>query len=302
MKKNTNKLLLVVFFALVSVYSVTKIFRSPALESNLEAEAFRIDTAKIATIKFKGRASEGAEMTLTKNADNWVIQQGKKTAAAQEDEVNNLLNALSSLRPERIVTRKEERWQTYEVDDSAAVQLVAYNDNMDELANWHIGKESAGSTFVRIADDDEVYALEGSLRNHVEKKYNDWRDKTFLRLEKTSINEITFQYPADSGFVLRKDGDVWLIGESKADSAKVEHYLRKAQSLDIDTFADGQPRGNDPEFIITLRGDRPEPIVVNGWRNQNQYVLESSLQKGVYFLDSSITKDLFVSRKTFGVK
>jgi hypothetical protein len=301
MKNTTNKILLIVLFILLSAFALTKIFRTPARESNLDTEVFKIDTAEIAAIKFKSTGA-ATEMTLKENKDGWTIEQDKKTARASAMEVKNLLHTISTLRPERVVTRKAENWKNYAVHDSAALQLVAYNEKMDEIANWHIGKESAGSTFIRIGNDDEVYALEGSLRNPFEKKYDDWRDKTFLRVKKTSLNKITFSYPADSGFVLQKDGGVWQIGQSKADSLKVENYLRRLQSIDADSFAGDGPPSNDPLITLSIEGSG-DPIFVKAWKgSEKEYILESSLQKGVYFVDSTVSKDLLASKKTFRVE
>lgn len=300
MKKHTNRILLVVLFVLLSAFVLTKVFRSPRLESNLDTNLLRIDTGKVATIRLYTADREERAITFKRNNNAWTIQQQDKNVGVQRYQVNSLLQTLSDIRPERMVSRKKEKWDDYQVGDSSAFRMVAYNGEMEELANWNIGKQSQGMTYLRPGSAHEVYAVEGSLRTRLHKGFDEWRDKSFLRIDKSFINNIAFRYPSDSSFVLEKKDRAWMIGNEKADSAKVEDYLYQMQSKDLTSFADGFSPSGEPDVTVMFMSDSALHAEVKGWKQPGgKWVLSSGLQEGIYFRDSTFMKDLFAGRKAF---
>src|SRR5687768_3233178 len=237
MKKKTNTILLFFLLVLLCAFALTKVFRTPARESNLDENIFRTDTAKIAALKIIPAGNAHPEFLLKKNDSSWTIEQDERLARVDERSLENLLSEIHSLKPERVVSRKKEKWDDYHVGDTTAIQLVLYNANMNDLASWHVGKEAQNGTYVRAQNEDEVYIVEGHLGNQLLKDFAAWRDKSFLNVAKRSINKITFAYPADSGYVLEKRDGRWIADNEKADSLKVETYLSKLQLKTLNTFA-----------------------------------------------------------------
>jgi hypothetical protein len=238
-------------------------------------------------------------LTLKRNDGNWTVHQGDKSAAVRSFEIDNLLRTLSTLQPERIVSRKEEKWDQYQVSDSSAIQLVAYDEDEDKLTEWLIGKESQDGTYIRHADEPEVYALEGNLRNRFTKNFNDWRDRTFLKTTRALINKLKFNYQADSGFVLEKRGREWMIGNQKADSASVDRYLKKIQLKELNAFHDEFSPASEPLVTLDIEGSKPQ-ATVKAWKGKgDEWILTSSLQEGVYFKDPSFAGELFPGKEWF---
>ncbi|HEX8038447.1 MAG TPA: DUF4340 domain-containing protein, partial [Chryseosolibacter sp.] len=224
--KNNNKILVVILLVLAAAFVLTRVFRAPGLETNLDQDVFKVDTASVAAIKFRKPDDEN-ELTLTKNKTGWVVQQASRSAAVEPYQIRTLLQTLSNLRPERMVSRKKEKWIDYRVEDSTALLVTALNEGTEKIAQWAVGKENAGTTYVRPADETEVYSIAGNLRSRFDKTFNDWRDKTFLRVKRDLVGKITFRYPADSGFVLENNSGKWTVDKQQADSAKVAVYLGK---------------------------------------------------------------------------
>jgi len=163
-----------------------------------------------------------------------------------------------------------------------------------------LGKEAAGSTYARLNADDEVYALNGSLSSAISTTFSDWRDQTLLRFGTEDIRKIDFRYPADTGFVVEKQGRQWLISGQPADSTQLKAYLGKIHVQSADTFADGFKPLQQPEVVVTytLAGDRQ--IVLKGWlQSFDAWVLNSSLQPDVYFMDRGprLIDDIFIGRQ-----
>jgi hypothetical protein len=297
MKKNKNQILFLIFIGLIALFVLTKVFRSPARETNLETDLFGIDTAEISSIRLVGNSN--GDLTLKKENSDWMVTHDSKAAKADRPAVDNLLRTLSRLKPERIVSRKKEKWDTYNVGDSSSLHVTAFDGDNEELINWHVGKESQGMTYLRPAEDDEVYAMEGLLRRSLDKDFSGWRDKTFLRLKAADVVGISFKYPLDSGFVMRKDGNRWIIDDHQADSAAVQRYINKLQSRNISNVLDDYAPASVPDVTVTIERTGGEPAVIKAWRDpEDSWTLNSTFQQEAYFRDAGMGKDLFVGKKS----
>jgi hypothetical protein len=299
MKKFNNKILIIALLALAGIFVLSKIFRSPSLSSNMDTEIFRIDTAKIVEVRIKPSADSLSEIKLVKNKNQWVVTQQDIKATAQQSQLKNLLDAIAQLKPERIVTRKKEKWNTYHVGDSSTTTIF-FSDGTKDLLNLKVGKESNSGTYVRPNDEDEVYTISGSFKWHVDRKLNDWRDQSFLRLQKDLITKINFQYPADSSFVLEKKNNIWMIGNEKADSTKVENYLTQFTAKNHAEFEDQFKSQNTPELTVTFTTSANTSTVVKAWKNlTDQWILNSSVQPETNFLDASgsLVNEIYIRKK-----
>lgn len=299
MKKKSNTLLLLILLVLLSAFVLTKVFRSPSLESNLDADIFRIDTSDIAAIKITPAGKNDMELLLKENDTSWTIHQDERKARVDKHSLETLLSEINSLQPERIVSRKKEKWDDYHVGDTSAIQLVLYNAEMNDLAEWRIGSEKQGNTYVRPENEDEVYIVRGHLGNLLLKDFSAWRDKSFLKIAKAAVTKITFRYPADSGYVLEKKDQHWMVANDKADSLKVENYLSKLQLANIDTFADDFSPAT-PADITLLIEQGTSQCKVTAWKAvDGKWILNSSVQPDVYFSDTSFPEEYFVAKEFF---
>jgi len=298
MKGLNNKILIIVLIVLIAAFVLTKLFRSPALEANLDADVLKVDTARITEIMVYPLSDQRKEIKLIRNGNTWKTSQDKITGGVESHTANNLLRSLASLKPSRIVAHKQDKWNEYSVGDTTGIQVKVLHEN-DELATLWIGRENDGQTYVRRGNSDEVYSVFGVLQTTFNKKFNDWRDKSFLRVYKDSVTKIVFQYPADSGFVVSRNVKGWTIGSEPADSIKVERFLNGLSSKKLTTFADDFMPTTKPQVTISLENDEKPMAVVNGWSGPaDQWILASDVQEGVYFSDKKVD-DLFAGKKKF---
>ncbi len=298
MKRFNNKILIIILAVLAGAFVLTRVFRSPARESNLDSDALAVDTAAIDRILLYPAIENHTEVKLTKDVDGWTVSHDNTTGRANEDRIETLLSRLAALKPERIVTRKEEKWDEYDVSDSAGTEISVFAGS-DEVAHFRVGKESMGVTFVRKSADEEVYAVTGSAGSAFNVKFDDWRDPYLLRLTKDDITRIEFTYPADSGFVLVRKAQTWMVDDSPADSARTDNYLNKLKVKKLTQF-DNEFSASSPSDV-TMKIDAGVPLVVKGWRvSPEKWILESDLQPGAYFSDENgvVAKDIFPAKKT----
>jgi hypothetical protein len=298
MKKLNNKILIVTLLVLVIAFVLAKVFRSPALETNINPDLLSVDTSKVTELKVYPVSNHRTEISFVKKGKTWSVRQDTVAASVETYTFSNLLGSLAQLKPERKVSQKKEKWDDYKVSDSTGIHLVAWNDKKPITDLW-VGKENGNLTYLRKSTEDNVYAASGNLRTQVDKDFNYWRNKSFLRLQPDQIVKITFQYPADSSFVIEKKDKHWLIGTEKADSAKVEDYLGKLRSKDLSAFADYFSPRAAADITIAIESKVAAPTRIQVWRELgDKWILNSSFQPRVYFLEDSKV-DLLRGKKYF---
>jgi hypothetical protein len=211
------------------------------------------------------------------------------------------------MQAQRMTSRKKEKWNDFNVGDNST-HVSVYQDG-NKVADFHVGKLGftqsnnggfgGAYTYVRLSDEDEVYTVEGFLESTFNNSFNDWRDKTFLKLDKTQITKISFRYPGDSSFVLEKRDSVWFAGNDKVNQVKAESLLNQFISKYLTEFVDGFIPASQPTATIQVEGQSGNLVTIEGWkRDDTEWTLTSSIQKGVYFSNkgSTMVNDLFIGR------
>ena len=300
MTRFNNKILLIVLGVLLGGFVLSKMFRSPARESNLKETVLKLDTGKISAIHITPATARKNEIKLIRSVTGWKIASGQQTHNADVSQVKNALGSLTEIHPDRLLTRSKDRWANYKVD-SAGTQLKIFAGS-ETSAELSVGQTTSGSTAVRVGASEEVYEVQEPLDAYFNKSVSAWRDKSFSRLQPEKVMRIAFQYPGDSSFVLTLEKNGWRADDVAADSAKVEAYLNKLRSKTISTFDDDHTPQAEASHGIEFSNDSGKILTMQGWsKPDKEWVLASSLQPGVYFStrDSSLIRDLFQGKKAF---
>lgn len=310
MKKFSNKFLLITLAILVGIFVLSRVFRSSKLESNIRKELVILDTARVTEVRIKSSATEGEELKLIKTGSNWKVVSGTKEAGTEPGVVKSMLGVAMNLNVQRLVSRKKEKWETFEVGENST--RVTIFDDAEKLADFRVGKfgfpqgQQQGNgiqgmyTYVRLTNEDEVYTSEGLIASHFNRSFDQWRDKTFLKV-KEGVSRIDFIYP-DSSFVLEKRDTLWYVGSDRAVDSKVTQYLNKIKFKNISEFEAGiiQPGGTPLRLQIT--GAVGTIATAQAWpKNEEDWILSSSFQDGVYFSGkrSGVIKEIFPDKDWF---
>jgi hypothetical protein len=106
--------------------------------------------------------------------------------------------------------------------------------------------------------------------------------------EKSSIQSIRFEYPADTGFVLNKMDGRWMLDDQLADSAFVESFLNTISSRTLNDFADHVSPQREADFRLTIYGNSMDNLVISCYliSDSEECYLHSSLNPKVYFKTS----------------
>ena len=306
MKKLSTKILIILLAVLVALFTLSRIFRAPGLESNLRKTLVSLDTALVSEVLIQPASNRTAEIKLIKNGKNWTVVSGKRESTTDHGAVKGMLGSLQNLRTQRLASRKKDKWETYNVGDKGT--HVVFYEGSKKVADLNFGKTGftpgggygSAFTYVRLSDENEVYTVDGFLESQFNRSYNDWRNKAFLRVKVDDITKINFNYPADSGFVLTKKDSVWMVGSEKGDLAKVQNYLNQIASKNLNEFADGFVPERSSPFSLLIEGKNGILASVEGWKDGDQWTMKSTAQGGVYFsATNALAKELWTGRKHF---
>jgi len=309
MKKLSNKVLIITLLVLVGIFVLSRIFRSPSLESNLRKNLVELDTAKITEVRIQPAKEKGKELKLVRKGNQWKILGDTKEADAEGGTVESMLGVMKNLEAQRMVTRKKEKWETFEVGEAGS-RVIVYA-GADKLADFWVGKTGFNQsetgrlkgayTYIRLTNENEVYSSAGFIGSHFNRTFNDWRNKTFLKVTREDVTKIQFNYP-DSSFVLEKRDSLWYVNESKANESRVTQYFSKIRFKNVSEFEEGFARQGNPLLTIQIDGAGGPVGTAQAWRkNEEDWVLASTFQDDVYFSGktSGVIKEIFPGRSWF---
>jgi hypothetical protein len=302
MKLSNTHILAGVFFVLVAAFVLTRVFRSPARMSNIETSTLKIDTAAVTEIRIlRNSANDTTEKVLTRTDGVWRVEQSGINASADTYAVSNLLETLSGLEYDRMVTRNKDKWEDYSVTDETGI-VVNVSGTSGELSSFVIGAPRGGEAFLRSGEADEVYAVNASVHSAFARDFNSFRNRTFLKVPKDLVSRMVFRYPADSGFVLERKDNKWMLDNTPADSAKVESFLNTLRSRNLSAFDDDFVPSGEADLSLIVSGASGDLETVRAWKQPDAtWRLNSGVQPDVYFSDSGtrVIADLFKKREYF---
>jgi hypothetical protein len=306
-----NKRLIYLLTGLISILVLTFLFKIPKERSTLKSRIVEFDTAEVNKIILYPKVSNGKVVEFFKSNGKWNVQQGEIVAMPQTGAVRNIFGEVLKIRPQSLAAVNKSKWQEFELTDSLGTRIKFLNKKGKTLADLMIGKISYKpqenpyggyggnnmqvSSFVRLYSEQKVYSVDGLLSFSLNVKFEDWRDKTFIKSEKNDIMNVRFIYPADSSFILNKKGNTWQIADQVADSVSVSNWLASLVSMNGETFRDKYTPVSSPVYQLIIQGNNLLEISVKCFQDEGEkdFILNSSLNPDVFFL---MTKEELVGK------
>lgn len=187
MKKINNKILAIGLVVLVGIFVLARVFRSPKLESNVRKELVMLEVPKITEVRI---TSPDSSIQLLKENEKWSVVKGQNKYEADSATVMRMLQTIQSIEATRMVSRKKDKWAGFKVDSTGTNVSVYYgNDkeadfqvgslgfNQSPGGNGQFGQGMSPYTHVRLADEDEVYVVDGFLGGMLTTALNEWKKK-----------------------------------------------------------------------------------------------------------------------------
>lgn len=280
---------------------------------NFKSDIVNIKPSDITQIEFiPGQSEESYKIKKTDKGE-WEIIRETEQFGAQTNLVDDLLYQVTKLKAKQVVAKTSQKWEDYHVNDSLGSRLVLYKDN-NVLADLIIGRMTFTQSrnpyqqypdalsYVRLGNDESVYAVEGMLKMMVSQKPDDFRDGHIVKCETQDLRNIRFTNPGDSSLVLAKADTIWKIGDQKADSLNTQNYLNNLRRFTNRNFASSNiVEGKTPVYELVIEGNNMEMIKVKAFPGEgdSHYVTSSINKETVFNLDKSEFERLFKGKKYF---
>lgn len=288
-----NKKLLYIFLGLLAIYGITQ-FGFQKKTKSFKSELIQLDTAAVTSITILPKSDSQEEMVLVKENGEWMAKKGSIQTKANRDAVMSILRNLSLIKTKRVATKNPEKWSDYEVAVGEGSQLKVYQGDQ-ELANFIVGRFNfnqqtrQGISYVRLADSDEVYAVDGFLSMTMGQGFDSYRNKELLKIDKNQLTQISINREGMTE-IYQKNGNDWTVDGVSVDSTKMANFLTGLQSVNGNTFADDfeVTASNSLLFnTLSLEGNNiSTPIIIRAFRDTSRtlpYVIHSSMNPEGYF-------------------
>jgi hypothetical protein len=318
-KRFDNKKLLILLAGLVAILFLTTIIRIPKENATLRDKIVEFDTSDVAGIILYPKLSMDKPVEFSRTNGKWNVKQGTVVSATQEGVVKNMLSEVINLKPQSLASVEKSKWKDFELTDSLATRVKFLDKGGKILGDLLVGKLTyrqlsdqnggyggnniQGTSFLRLYNEKEVYSVDGFIAFYFSGKFDDWRDKTFIRFNQNDVTNIAFTYPSDSSFKLTRKELLWFVDNQATDSANTENYLSLLSSLNGQDFKDGFKPDLNPSYQLQIEGNNLLGFYVKCFEQpgSGEYILNSSLNPDVYFTSkrNGIFETLFKPRSYF---
>jgi hypothetical protein len=304
---------------LVIVVIVTLIDKKSTINHNrtFNSELTNIDTANVSAIIIYPK-SKKEHIELVKTDEIWQVTIKNKKYNADENSLKNIIVTLGSMQATRVAAKDKSAWAEYEVTDSAATHLIVkegkkvtadlyigkFSYKQPKNANPYMQQRGTLTSYVRLAGEEEVYAVDGILSMAFNREASDFRNHTIIKSEKEKWTKLTFIRP-DGPFYLNKQNDRWMIDGIMADSASVAEYLSSISWLSNGNYIDESlVETNAMVYQLSIEGENfTQPINIKALKadTSNVFAIASSLNEGNYFSgkNSGLMEKIFVDKSKF---
>lgn len=285
--------LLIVLVALVSVFLTVKFTKNTGRSKSYHSELVKIDTAKVSKIEIY---SVNDTTEIEKSGADWKVNQ---KYAGDAVAIKGLFANLQRIIPGRLASRSEDSWKDYQVDESGT-RVAAYEGGEKVLdivlGRFNVEGQRTYSTYVRLADESDVYVAKDFMKIGVSEGSAAYRNDDVLKLVADSVSSVSFNYP-DSAFSLVKGLFGWEVAGAPADSASVAKYLQGLRFLSSRKFADYQHQVAASEVIYQTQSG--EKITVKAFDGG---LFNSTSNPQEYWNDDLTKAKIFKRKEDFVVK
>ena len=255
---------------------------------------------EVSSIELSPKVNGGEVIKLFKENDAWKVESEGNIYNADQSVAGRMISELNNMKPKSVAATSKERWRNFEVTDSLGTRVKLYNGN-NLLADVIVGKFSFSqprnmTSYVRLEGDKEVYGVEGMLGMSFNRNVDSFRDRTVIKSNKSDWTKLTFEYPADSSFVLEKVGEKWMIGDMETDSVSVANYINSIANLSDGSFVNSKPASSSTHRLTIEGNNLMQKIEIVGYyQDTENFIFESNQNPNTWFNSKSSAEKIFIS-------
>ena len=314
-KINNRRLLIIVAVLVVALGAliVKDYFKG---DRSFRKFVLTIDTAQVVSINISAGVTNSKNIKIFNDEGKWRVSDNSHNFSADPGMIKNIVNELASLKIETLAATAKASWTEFEVTDSAAIKVSVQEKGEKAATTLLIGKftyqrpenpydrQGKLSSYVRIAGEEETYAVQGFLRMNFVPDVNNYRNKFLTRTSSDLFSKISLDYLGDSSFILVKENKKWMIDGLPVDSVMSENYFTELEHLSGSEFADTMKHSEQPSFTLKIEGSAlPNPIDIKAYKKEfaQGYLVTSSYNSEAIFNGSSqsLFTKIFKGKKSF---
>ena len=286
MKLKKEYIILAVLLVGLVVYLIFNANRSGDINYKLP-KLTKIGSKEIDKIEIT-RGGNTITLAFDKKTDTWRIM--PQEYPADKTAMDNMLKQIDDLQLSELISDKKI-YDKYNLDQDNKINVLAMQGDKT-LRNFDVGKvtDVSSHTFVKLADNPNVYTVKSNIRSTFEKTADDMRDKVVLNVNKDSVQEIDITYKGEN-IVLKKkvlpkeketdpEKTEWQIegSDKKVKQTEIDDIFNGAVNLVCDSYIpeDQKVDFTDPYFTIVFKGDKEYRLSAMEQKQDNMHPAISS--------------------------
>lgn len=316
-KKLDPKTLLIILVGLLGLYLV--LYYTSENERNFKSQLTAFDEDEVTKIEYSKEGDSENKITLERKDNGWITAQNEKTYSADSERISRMISQLNRLNVDRVEAKGEDAWDNYKVNDALSTRVKMYGDD-EMLTDVFIGKFSFSqpegqqqspnqrrptrqdmTTYVRLAGDPTVYAVNGFLSRLFPGDVDQLRDRTLVEASNAGINQIDFS--GKYTYVLKSKAGSWKVDDRPADSATAASYVNILKTIRGNSFADIQQESlSEPVQTAVIERGNDTSITIKAYEATGSkgydYVINSSANEKAWFTSEGELFDRIFKKPT----
>ena len=231
---------------------------------------------------------------LVKQDDQWLVE-SMDNYPADQTAVGELLDKVAEMKTVQRASSNPEKQAVFQVDSSGAeAKLTDASGNV--LAHLFAGKTTPGIfySYVRAADSNDVYIVDGHLKSTFDKGYRSWRDRTIFSFLKEDVTHLIIRSEEEEVELQIDAAGAWQMLKpivSAADGTEVEAITELMSSLETDDFV-------EPKELSEYGLDAPKMLITAALKDGSaRTLLIGNEESGAYYVKHEDKAQIFELNK-----
>jgi hypothetical protein len=252
------------------VYFVEIKYKQQQEEQRAEAEKIlKVDKDKITQVSLKSK--KHGTIVVKKANGTWIIAEPVKVKADQNT-VRSLLKTISGAQFEKVLKKKDVKWDDYGLDKPEFTVSVTTRDDTVSMF-FGLPNPAKTSYYLRARGDSRLLFVADTLKNALDKSVFDLRDKVVFGLAPEDIDTMVITKSGTETELKRATPDTWMMTKPekiRVKTAEIDRELINLTNLEAKDIIDepkkdGDPYGLDkPMEKIRLAGKKRDQTLLIG--------------------------------------
>lgn len=231
---------------------------------------------------------------LVKQNDQWLVET-MDNYPADQTAVKELLDKVAEMKTIQRASSNPEKQAVFQVD-SSGVEAKFTDASGNLLAHLFAGKTTPEifNSYVRAADSNDVYIIQGNLKLTLDKGYRSWRDRAIFSFLKEDVTHLTIRSEEEEIELQIDAAGAWQLLKplaSAADGTEVEAITELMSSLETDGFA-------EPKDLSEYGLDAPKMSITATLKDGSARTLLIGVEEsGVYYVKREDKAQIFELNK-----